>query len=366
MALFHAEIDMILPTRAAPEGGGGTCIFSGLLVLFMSLACFVGGVSADTVRTVAGDILHGDALRLDKGKGTLKSPTLGNVNFPADKLQSVTTEKPVTVTFSNDARLVGRIIEAGNGLMRIVPEEGGASTPFVMVDVTAIGARLPGPVVRPEWKTSGNVNVGMTSSSGNKDARLIHADGKLTARRGRTRYNARAELNFRREDGEELANDALLKVKHDYFIRKKWFLYTSAGFEHDTAKELNLRTDLGTGAGYQIVDTARAAVSVEGGVSYVIDDFAEGEDSSYGALRWSSDLRYDPVLKKLSLFHFHELLGAVTSSDGMVARTRTGARYFMGNGFITTAQVKFDWDSDPAPGEEESDTTWMLTLGYAW
>jgi hypothetical protein len=44
--------------------------------------------------------------------------------------------------------------------------------------------------------------------------------------------------------------------------------------------------------------------------------------------------------------------------------SQTGFRFKIYQGMNSTAQVNFDWDNDPAPGVENTDTAYIFTLGY--
>jgi putative salt-induced outer membrane protein YdiY len=357
-------IDPLRPRSAPRRSARKVCAAAALALSIAFAVLCAAPARADAVHTQGGDVLHGADLRLEGGTLSLKSQAFGEVKVPAKKVRSIATDAPVAVTFTKDAMLVGRIVLAGPGTMRILGADGRLSAPFSINGVRTVAAAQERE--KSSWHSTGYINFGLTVHRGNTDSRLLHVDGKATVRRGKSRYSARGDAKFRRENDEELANDALLKFKHDYFITERWYLYTGAGFEHDSESDLDLRSDLGTGAGYQIVDTPRAAVSVEGGPSYVIADFAEGEDKQYPALRWSADLRYDPVIAKLSLFHNHEILANLSADGGTVFRSRSGVHYRMADGLTASVLVKHDWESDPAPGERESETTYLLTLGYAW
>lgn len=322
---------------------------------------------ADEVRLTNGDTVHGKDLTLSQGVLKMKSPSLGDLSIPKEKIVQITTEGRVWVIFTDKRKAHAVMLPAGDGYMTLDMGAGAAIKPFTVEEIDTIASgKLDPEEVAKLWKTTGGINVGATRTTGNTKTTVLHADGQITAKRGTTRYTGRGEINYRKETEGDETNNALLQLKHDHFFTKTWFFYTNGEVQHDSEKSLRLRTSLGTGTGYQIYETDRTDLSIEGGLSYVNEDYTAGSDHSYPALRWSTDFRYDPWLQKIRLFHYDEIFGALAGHNGVLVRTRTGLRYFVTQGLNATAQMNFDWDSHPAPGQVESDVTYLVTLGYAW
>lgn len=311
--------------------------------------------------------MQGTDLALSQGVLKLQSPVFGRLSVPKDKIAHIRTDGPVWVIFTDQRKRRAVIRPAGGRYMTLELGGGTTMTPFTAedIDTIALGAMDPFEV-RRLWNLSGAINLGSTVATGNTEVEQLHVDGNIVARREDTRYTARGEVDYRKERGVETTNSALLQLKHDHFYSDRWFFYTTGGVEHDDGKSLTLRTTVGTGTGYQIYETDRLNLSVEGGLSYVMEDYSVGDDQSFPAARWSTDFRYDPWLKKIRVFHFHEIFGDLTGDSGTVVRSRTGMRYFLIQGLNATAQMNVDWDSDPAPGEVETDITYLVTLGYSW
>ena len=53
-------------------------------------------------------------------------------------------------------------------------------------------------------------------------------------------------------------------------------------------------------------------------------------------------------------------------SAGVRFHTSTGVRVPVAAGLSATTALKVDWDNDPAPGTESTDTTLLFGLGYVW
>lgn len=319
------------------------------------------------MRLLNGDSVQGTDLTLSQGVLKLQSPVFGRLSVPKDKIAHIRTDGPVWIIFTDQRKRRAVIRPAGGRYITLELGGGTTMTPFTAEAIDTIASGAMDPLeVRRLWNLSGAVNLGSTASTGNTDVEQLHADGNIVARREDTRYTARGEMDYRKENGNETTNSALLQLKHDHFYSDRWFFYTTGGLDHDDGKSLTLRMTVGTGTGYQIFESDRMNLSVEGGLSYVMENYSVGDDQSFPAARWSTDFRFDPWLKKIRVFHYHEIFGDLTGETGTVVRSRTGMRYFLIQGLNATAQMNVDWDSDPAPGQVESDITYLVTLGYSW
>jgi hypothetical protein len=76
-------------------------------------------------------------------------------------------------------------------------------------------------------------------------------------------------------------------LKYDHFFTKKWYGYSNATAEQDEFKDLDLRATLGVGAGYQFIESDPTNLSLEGGLSYVNENYIIAEDNSFAAGRWA-------------------------------------------------------------------------------
>jgi putative salt-induced outer membrane protein YdiY len=135
-------------------------------------------------------------------------------------------------------------------------------------------------------------------------------------------------------------------------------------FTNDRFRDLDLRTALGAGLGYQVLDTAMAKLSVEGGLGWVDENFDGAPDDSYTALRDAARLDVLLVADRVTLFHQHDGYFGVTGEDNLFVKMQNGVRLALVAGFVTTAQLDFDYDRSPAPGRRTTDRTFALTFGY--
>jgi putative salt-induced outer membrane protein YdiY len=140
----------------------------------------------------------------------------------------------------------------------------------------------------------------------------------------------------------------------------------NAMLEHDQFKDINLRTTVGTGLGYQVFEGEDMNLSLEAGPSYVRTDYDREDEEDSVAGRWAV---------KFDRFFFEKLFQPYFSNEGFISAsdtsnifmyTKTGLRFPLRSGFTVTAGFEWDWNNQPAEGTEKSDYRYILSLGYGF
>ena len=318
--------------------------------------------SADEVYLTNGDRISGTVVSKTGDTLTMKTDFAGEIKIAWDKVISVSTVAPVVVQLDDATVLKGTLNRSGEGSVSI---QGSELVQAEQIPVARVALINP-PVPENGVKLSGRANAGFYIAKGNTDKEAYHGDIESVSRTKQNRFTAGAIYNQAKDNDIESENNAAAYLKYDHFLTEKWYTYANTLLFKDDFADLNLRTTLGLGAGYQFFESERTNLSLEGGLSYVNEDFEQAEDDSYPAARWS--LNYDHFLypKRLQFFHFHEgLLGLQDTSD-IIIFTRTGLRASLIESFIATAEVDVDWDNTPSPGNDRVDTRYLFNLGYGW
>jgi putative salt-induced outer membrane protein YdiY len=325
------------------------------MVCFLAVAAAV--CRADQITLSNGDRLTGKVQRLSGGKVVIETDYAGEVSIDLKSIAAIATQGEMTVVLDDDTRTFGRL--SGNGERLQVA---GDAAP---VDAARVTVLLPGRVTADEWKVSGRINVGASDSSGNTEVTRVYGDAEAIARRGKNRYTLGGRGNYATDRGTETESNAMAYAKYDRFLTGKWYLYANTSFENDRFKDLQLRTTLGAGTGYQFFDTPRTILSLEGGLDYVHTDFYTQPTDEYPAARVSTRFAYWLWQDIMQFFHDNSVYMSLEAEDAF-ARTQTGLRFPLRNNFLASAQLNLDWDGNPAPGRDSVDQTVILSLGYTW
>jgi len=316
---------------------------------------------ADWVEMTNGDRLSGIITGTENDKLIINTPYAGNIALSWKEVKTFETDSPVVVSLSDETTLKGTVTPAEDGRISLRIGEILETVSFPLESVRSINLKPAAPVL-----TKGRINAGVNISEGNTQNKTYHLDAEAVVRTVKSRYTIGGELNYEEDEGEETVDDALAYLKYDYFLNGKWYLFNNLTLEKDEFKDLRLRSFAGAGVGYQFWESELSDFGIELGVSYVNEDFEEANDENYAAGRWA--VNYDRYLleKIIQFFHYHEGLMGFEDTNDIVIRSRTGFRLPLSNNFLAGAQFHYDWDNSPAPGMENYDKKYLLTIGYSW
>jgi putative salt-induced outer membrane protein YdiY len=313
------------------------------LAVLLSIFALSVPLCADELHLANGDRFTGTVQRLAGGTLTFKTPH-GDLQLPWGEVTLLRTDEPVLVTIGGGAPNV------------VLLDTSGGDVP--LSDILAI--ERP----QPPLSLTGGASAGFLTTTGNSDISSLRLDGELVARRRHDRYTTTAVLNRGEDSGRESVRNASGSLRYDRFLSERFFLNGSVILAHDRFRELDLRTAVGAGVGYQVWDTPAARLSVEGGVGYVKENFALSPDNSYTALREATKLELFFADRRVQAFHHQDMYFGPAGDDNLFLRMQNGVRLSVVGGFVTTAQMDLDYDRSPAPGRGTTDRSFALTFGY--
>ncbi len=333
-----------------------TCI----LVACVMLLGMANTILADEIVLKNGDKLTGKVVSMEKGKLIFNTSYAGNISIDWHSIKSVKTDAPATLILKNGMVIKGSLKPTKGNKVIIETASSLGAPEMDLAEVTAINPELlPG-----EMKLNGRTNVAIALRSGNTDTSTYRVDGEIQARAEKSRYTVGGEYNREEDDDETTVNNWLAYAKYDHFFSKKLYGYVNTVFKRDTMADLNLRSSVGIGLGYQVWESPKTNLSLEAGLSYVNEDYEKGSDDSYAAFRWA--VNYDRFVWDdfLQFFHFHEGTIGLESTEDITIRSRTGFRMPLRHGFTATVQYNWDWDNTPAPGNDRVDEAFIIGVGY--
>ncbi len=319
---------------------------------------------ADTVNLDNGDRLSGEVIKMADGVLVFKATYAGEIEIPWDAVVSLTTDTPITAQLVNDSQITGQAVFSENGEIQISGDDVLKSVAFDVENVTAINPPTAEELA-PKTKYSSNFNVGITAATGNADTQQYHFDGEFNARGEQDRYAIGVDFNRGEEDGETIVDNWTVYTNYDYFLSEKVFWNNTITLQQNDLQELNLRTSVSSGIGYQFHDTDDLRLSATIGIGYLSENFEIAPSEQTIAGRWG--IKYEHQwFDWLRFFHDQEGLVSVEDTNDFVIRSRTGFRYPISKRFSGTAQINFNYDNSPSPGTEKEDLIYILSLGYLW
>ncbi len=314
---------------------------------------------ADEIRLKNGDRLTGTVVKMEGEELTFKTSYAGEITVKWGEIAEVRTEASIYVLLNDDTSVSGIATATEEGKLKIDTEKVARPATMDLTQVKYIG-RKP----KPPIKISGNINAGLDVQRGNTDTDTFYSDATVVARTAKDRATFYGRYDKEKADGINTVNKWLTYLDYNRFLNDRLFAFGNATFESDEFKDLNLRSTLSSGLGYQVFDTPKRNLDVKGGLAYVDEDFDIGEDNSYPAFAWGLD--YDEWFfdKIMQFFQNQQVFIGLADPNKTVIRIRTGLRFPLPKGFSTTLQYNWEWDNDPAPGNDRVDSRALVLIGY--
>ena len=313
---------------------------------------FAAPATADQLTLTNGDRITGTVAALGGNTLIVASPH-GQLKIPWGDVATLVIDDPILVTVGDAAPTEVRIA-AGDAAGRVTLNPGGS---VELIQIVALTRPIP------PLAFAGGANAGMMTTGGNTDVNSLRLDGDLAVRQTANRYSATAAINRAKDRDLETAENWTTSANYDRFLTPRFFVNANSIFTNDKFRDLDLRTALGAGVGYQVFDTPVVKLTANGGLGWVNENFDVAEDDSYTAARESATLEIAIVPDRVSFIHQHDGYFGVTGDDNLFVKAKNGIRLALLGGLVTTIQQDLDYDRSPAPGRKNTDRTFALTFG---
>lgn len=322
------------------------------LLLIFAVLTVARAALADQVTMANGDRLSGAVVHKDGEVLVLRTTYAGEVRLRLADVAAIATDEPVDLLLDDGTQLRARLGE---------PAEGEAVAP-ALAQIRYIN---PTPDEAGNgYEREGRLGLMAAQTRGNSESERFRGEADLILRAQTHRWTLGAERNHGRDSGVTSTSNWRTQARFDRFFTPKEFLYARVTLENDRYKDIRLRSQTGGGYGYQIYEDDATTLDVRGGLTYVTVRHYDAVRESYPAVSWGMDLRHRLRLFTGEVFHEQEGTRGLGGENGTVLQTKTGLRVPLAEQLSATAQVNADWESQPAPGRKESDTTLMLGISY--
>lgn len=322
----------------------------------------------DVMLLTNGDRLTGKIKQLTDGKLVFESDVGGELNVDLSKIRTFSSDAPIEVHFS-DGTLIKQAIVSGAAPGRIGIRATGTLTAqeFDLTKITSIN-----PPAKPTPKWHGAVSAGFSATQGNTSTERQNLSVDVSRRSENDRITVKADYALGKQEdpdtGEEKTTEDWwrTRLKYDYFVSKKLYVYGDSRYEKDSVAELDRRMVVGVGGGYQWIESDDMSFSTEAGLASLYERFDNQTGSNtevsvqlgyhfdkklYKALTFINDLTYYPSIGDFTDYY-------LTSTAELRAS-------FLKSMFANF-KVIFDYDATPAEGAGNTDVKYMLGVGWSF
>jgi putative salt-induced outer membrane protein YdiY len=319
----------------------------------------------DEIQLKNGDRISGKIQHLVDGKLTFKSDAAGTVTVDLSSIQTLSSDEPIEVNLKDKTGFTQKVSSAGPGRFAIEGDESTKAQDFAVADIASIN---PPPKPIPKW--TGDISIGITSTHGNTKTDMISASANFSKRTEKDRTTINTDYAKGEQEDPDTGETVTIedwwraKGKYDYFFSKKMYGYLNGRYEKDSVAELDRRVIVGSGGGYQWIESDDMNFSTELGLASLYEKF-DNETESKSEISLELGYNFDKKLRKNIKF-VHELTyyPAVDKFSDYFLTTTAGVRADFTEKFFATFKTIFNFDSTPAIGSGSTDVKYFFNLGY--
>ncbi len=368
-----------------------------LRIISISAALFflATPLHADTIVFANGERLVGKIVRMEGGVLEFSSEIAGSVKVGIEKVQSIESDRPLTISLADGTSTKAASIRFVNGRAMLR----GASNSDITVLRTDI-AEIDHPD-KPRVAWSRSLTAGLSSSHGNSTSTKLNIALHILRRSKRHRIRLDSLYLYGREDNPDAdldpdADDEItteenftLSAKYDYFFTKKIYGYLSGSYKKDHIANLDYRMIAGAGAGYQWLDSARLQWSTDIGLSLLREKYSshvaieyDDEDDNEGdedadtrpAYRRQVDRNNDLSLQLGSSFSWNpsdrlkfmctvQYVPALGDFSDYFLTADAELRAAINKKLFSSIKAIIDYDATPGEQSESTEKKYIVGLG---
>lgn len=229
-------------------------------------------------------------------------------------------------------------------------------------------------------KCSGSILLGVIKIDGDSDTTGVNGTADAIYRREHDRFTGGFWLNLQEDKSRHAAGNSSVsqrrvggKLKYDYFVSKRTYVWGQGSVETDKAADLDTRTTISAGLGHQFFENeawigpGTWSLQGEAGLAWIDDKFvqATSQDDSYMSARLAYGAEYKPN-DKWVFTQTAELFPSIEESDDMLAKLDTRAKVSLTEKMLAQLRWYWVWDNTPAAGTSRTNDTYELSIGWSF
>ena len=336
-----------------------------ILIVLASLVLCAQICHGDEIHLKNGDRISGKIQHLVDGKLTIKADVAGTVTVALSDIQTLSSDEPIEVNLRDETGFKQKVSSAEAGKFAIEGSESTKAQEFAVADIVSIN-----PPIKPMPKWTGDIAVGVTSTHGNTKTEMISANANFTKRTEKDRTTISTDYAKGEQEDPDTGETVTIedwwraKGKYDYFFSKKMYGYVDGRYEKDAVAELDRRTIIGVGAGYQWIESENMNFSSEFGLASLYEKYDNQTDSN-SEISLQLGYNFDKKLRKnIKLVHDMTYYPAIDKFSDYYLTTTGGIRADFTEKFFATAKAILNYDATPAIGAHKTDVKYFFGLGY--
>ena len=246
----------------------------------------------DWVQLTSGEWLKGEIKVMYEDELEFDSDKLDLLSLDMEDVKEIRSAQALTVRMTGGETATGQVLME-DGRIRVL---GDAPAQFERADLLSLTAGVPRE--RNYW--AGKVSAGGNVRSGNTDQVELSAAASFRRRTVENRVSLDYLGNFSETNDVQSANNQRANAVWDWFFSERLFLRpVFLEYFSDPFQNIDARYTIGTGLGYQLIDTSRTDWSIFAGPAWQstrFDQVEPGESRSEDTWALSAGTTFDTEL----------------------------------------------------------------------
>ncbi len=304
--------------------------------------------SFDWIQLTSFELLKGEIKNLYDDKLEFESDQLDTLYIDWEDIKVLQSNGVVSVGFTDLSTKTGKLL-VKDGKTFIGGDE---------FDRTKIMTIIAGEQTEANYWSS-KISLGANLRSGNTSQVDYSAIANAQRRTTESRYNLDYLGNYSKTEGENNINNHRINTHFDWYLSKHFYLRpVFAEIYMDPIKNIQYKTTLGLGVGYDIIDTSKTEWSISGGPAYTynkFDNVAVDQKESEGSAAMVIETVFDTeITSDIDFNTLYRLQYGNEISGGYTHHAVAGFSIELTDMF--DLDLSFVWDHTNTPQPDANDT----------
>ena len=326
-----------------------------LVCLVLAFILLPALAAADKLVMKNGDVITGSISKITDGDVYVEPSYADEFAVSLAEVASIENDKVLEIQLKDGSEVEGKFAGTGADGSQVMLVDGSPRS-------VGLGDLEEAEEPADWYDRISHVDVNMTINDGNTDSQntLLFADTRLKL--GDHRHLA--DLTVRRDetDGVTTKKQDLFRYEYNWMFNEPWYTGLTASYERDPIRELDHRYSIAAIVGRDLIDDAHSFMTFSVGAGYSEEKIA-GEAESGAVAIWRLIYEHDFLGGDLSFFHNDTITYQLYDVNNTILKTNTGFRYDIIDDVYASVSLRYDYETDPAAGAENDDTTLVIGVG---
>ena len=309
---------------------------------------------ADKLTMKNGDVITGTLGKVSADKIFIKPDYTDEYSVDAAEVLSIQSDTEFEIEMADGEKLVARFSGSLQGEQLVLVDGTKRTIPISQLAAVAEAEAY--------YQRESNADLSLTINNGNTDSQNIMLFADTRVKVGEHRHLA--EIIFRREEvnGFNTKEQDLLNYQYNWMFNEPWYTGVAASYERDPIRALDYRYTVTALFGRDIFNSDGRLLSVNIGAGFAAEEIAGRSDSGAVGV-WNLIYNQDIKGGGIKFFHNQNLAYQFFGNNNAIFKTNTGFQFDLVKDIYAKISLRYDYETEPAPGTSKDDTTLAIGVG---